>query len=106
MGTWPTLLHRLALCVIAVPALAIVIDTLFILFSADPENMIVGTVHRLFELASYDPLGTMFADQEYYQTAALALIPWGVAALLTLGLFRLLRALDTGSSPATETPST
>lgn len=96
-----TLVQRLILSAIAVPALTIVIDTLFIVFSADPDNLIVGSVHRLFELVSYNFLGRMFVDQAYYQTAALALIPWGVAALLTLALFRLLRALSTRTRSST-----
>ncbi|MGH3924109.1 MAG: hypothetical protein ACRDTT_14795 [Pseudonocardiaceae bacterium] len=86
-------LRRLTLVVLAVPVLAIVIDTVFRYFHAQAANPVVGTVRQVQSAVTPPVVLWMFPDQQYYQTAALALAFYGILVLGVTVVFRLIAAV-------------
>lgn len=74
------------------PVALIVIDTVLRFFDAQDSNAIVGFFFNAAERATPDAVRDMFTGQEYYQTALLALVGYGVLALVVVLLFRFIRA--------------
>lgn len=86
-------LKRLALLVLAVPVLAIILDTVFQRFHAQIANPVVRTVRQVHTAVTPPVVRWMFPDQQYYQTAALALAFYGILVVVVVVLFGLIAAI-------------
>lgn len=88
-----TIVQRVVLYALVVPVLVILIDATLIFFDAQEDNALVAFFADAAELFTPEVLTTVFEDQQYLQTAALALLFYGLLAALVALVFRLVRAL-------------
>lgn len=86
-------IRRLVLVVLAVPVMAIILDTVFRYFDAQAANPVISTVRRVQGAVTPPVVLWMFPDQQYYQTAALALAFYGILVLVVMVVFRLIAAI-------------
>ncbi|MGH8886666.1 MAG: hypothetical protein ACRDYX_16130 [Egibacteraceae bacterium] len=86
-------LKGLVLLVLAVPVLAIIVDTVFQCFGALPTNRVVSAVRAAQTAVTPQVVLEMFPGQQYYQTAALALAFYGIVVLVVVVVFRLIAAV-------------
>lgn len=89
-----------------VPVVAILLDTVMRAFNARAGNPIVSRIRSTANVFILEPFTSMFPDQTYLQTAAVALAGYGVITLLVVALFRVLRmATKPRSAPKSAPPS-
>ncbi|MGH8900370.1 MAG: hypothetical protein ACRDYA_01490 [Egibacteraceae bacterium] len=86
-------IRRLVLTVLAVPVLAIILDTVFRYFHGQAANPVVSTVRDIQGAVTPPVVVWMFPDQQYDQTAALALAFYGILVLIVTVVFRLIAAV-------------
>jgi len=92
--------------VLLVPVVAILLDTVLRAFNARSGNPIVAPIRSTANVFILEPFTSMFPDQTYLQTAAVALAGYGVITLLVVALFRVLRtAAKPRSAPKSAPPS-
>jgi hypothetical protein len=84
-------IESLLLSIVGLIAAIILGDTALRFFGGREENPIVGWFHRTAETLTPLPALDVFPDQQYWQTAILALILWALAAAFLVFLFRALR---------------
>jgi hypothetical protein len=85
--------QRVVLGALLVPVVIIVMDAALTFFEGREDNEIVGFFGDNAETLTPIPVEDMFADQADWQTALLALIAYGIVALMFLLLFKALRAV-------------
>lgn len=85
--------QRVVLYALIVPVLVILIDATLTFFDSQEDNAVVAFFADAAEAFTPEVLTTMFVDQQYWQTAALAVLFYGLVALLVALVFRLLRAI-------------
>lgn len=86
-------LQRVVLYALVVPVLVILVNATLIFFDAQEDNALVAFFADVAEVVTPGVLTTVFEDQQYLQTAALALLFYGLLAALVALVFRLIRAL-------------
>jgi hypothetical protein len=91
--------RRLLLLLVLIPVVAICLDTLLRMFGARPRNPIVAGVRDFARVFIIEPFRTVFRDQSPYQDAAVALVAYGLLALLIVFLFRGLRSMVSARPP-------
>lgn len=85
--------QRVVLYALVVPVLVILIDATLTFFDSQEDNALVAFFADAADAFTPDVLTTVFEDQQYLQTAALALLFYGVLAVLVALVFRVIRAL-------------
>lgn len=88
-----TIFQRVVLYALLVPVLVVVVNATLIYFEPQEDNALVVFFADAAEIFTPEVLTTVFEDQQYLQTAALALLFYGLLAALVFLVFRLLRAL-------------
>ena len=89
-----------------VPVVAILLDTVLRAFNARSANPIVARIRSTANVFILEPFTSMFPDQTYLQTAAVALAGYGVITLLVVAVFRVLRmAAKPRSAPKSAPPA-
>ena len=91
--------RRVLLLLVLIPVVAICLDAVLRMFGARPRNEIVRGVREFANLFILKPFETVFRDQSPYQDAAVALVAYGLLALLIVFLFRGLRAMVSARPP-------
>lgn len=91
--------RRILLLLLLIPVIAIALDALLRAFGAQKKNPIVSTVRDVAEYFILDPFKTVFPDQGYVQTALVALVAYGILALLIVFLFRGLSSMVSTKPP-------
>jgi hypothetical protein len=86
---------RLVLLVLAVPVLAIILDTVFRYFHGQVANPVIRTVRQIQRAVTPPVMLWMFPNQQYYHTAALVLAFYGILILAVMAFFRLITAIAT-----------
>jgi hypothetical protein len=86
-------LKSLVLIVLAVPVAVIVVDTVFQFFHAQIANPVVSTLRQAQMAVTPRAVLGMFPNQQYYQTAALALAFYGIVVLAASVVFNLIAAI-------------
>lgn len=86
-------LQRVVLYALVVPVLVILIDATLTFFDSQEDNALVAFFADVADALTPEVLTTVFEDQQYLQTAALALLFYGLLALLVALVFRVIRAL-------------
>lgn len=97
--------QRVVMLLLAVPPVAIALNALLRAMEAQRDNPIVAAVRGVAEFFILESFTTVFEDQSYMQTAVVALIGWGVIALLVLGLFRAVRSAAASRPPKVQPPA-
>lgn len=85
--------QRVVLFALIVPVVVILIDAALTFFNSQEDNAVVAFFADTAEAFTPEVLTTMFVDQQYWQTAALAILFYGVVAALVALVFRLIRAI-------------
>lgn len=91
--------RRVLLLLVLIPVVAICLDVLLRMFGARPRNPIVAGIRDFANVFILEPFETVFRDQSPYQDAAVALVAFGLLALLIVFLFRGLRAMVSARPP-------
>ena len=86
-------IERLVLLAVAAPAVVIVIDTIFRFFNARVDNPLVAWIRRTQMAVTPQVVQTMFPNQQYYHTALLGLVVYGILALLVVMVFRVITGI-------------
>lgn len=86
-------LRSVLLWLLVVPVVAIVVDAALTFLEGRPENAIVAFFSDSAELLTPLPVRDLLTDQTYWQTALLAVLAYGLVAVLFVVLFRALRRL-------------
>lgn len=93
-------IQRILLLLLLIPVVAICVDTLLRALDAQRGNAIVKAVRGVANTFILEPFQTVFAErQSYLQDAIVALVAYGVIALLIVFLFRGLRSLVSSKPP-------
>lgn len=87
------IVQRVVLYALIVPVVVILIDAVLTFFDSQEDNALVAFFADAAEALTPEVLTTMFVEQQYWQTAALALLFYGVVAALVALVFRLIRAI-------------
>jgi hypothetical protein len=96
--------RRVLLLLVLIPVVAICLDALLLILGARRGNPIVAGVRDFAQVFILEPFRTVFRNQSPYQDAAVALVAYGLLALLIVFLFRGLAAM-VGSRPPRAQPA-
>lgn len=97
--------QRTVMLLLLVPVVAICLDTVLRAFGARPRNPIVSTVRSVRDWFVLQAFTDVFPDQNYWQTALVALAAYGVLALVVVSVFRALRSALSARPPARREPA-
>jgi hypothetical protein len=98
--------RRILLLLLAIPAVAIVVDLLLHAINAQKTNPIVKGIHdfaRSFILPQFEDVFARKAKQTEFQDGLVALVALGVLALVIVFVFRALRAMVSSRPPRVRT---
>lgn len=86
-------IRSVLLWLLVVPVVVIVVDAALTFWEGRPGNAIVAFFSDSAELLTPLPVRDVMDDQTYWQTALLALLAYGLVAVLLVVLFGALRRL-------------
>ena len=98
--------QRILMWLLVIPVAAIALDVLLRALGAQRANPIVGAVRRTAGVFILDPFTDVFPKQSYVETGVVALVGYGLIALLIVGVFRLIRSIIAARPPARPAPAT
>src|SRR5688500_3108955 len=84
--------QRVLMVLLLIPVAAVCFNVLLRALGAQRSNPIVSTVRRSANVFILDPFTDVFPKQSYLQDGAVALVGYGLIALLIVGIFRLIRS--------------
>jgi hypothetical protein len=84
-------IESVLLSLVGLAAAIILGDTALRYFEGREQNPIVGWFQRTADALTPLPALDVFPEQQYWQTAILSLLLWGLAAAFLVFLFRALR---------------
>lgn len=93
-------LQRIAMLIfVLIPVAAICLNVVLTALGAQRSNAIVSAVHKTANFFIIGPFEDVFADQNYVQDAAVALVGYAILALLIVAVFRALRSVASTARP-------
>ena len=85
--------QRVLMVLLLIPVAAVSFNVLLRALGAQRSNPIVSTVRSTANVFILDPFTDVFPKQSYLQDGMVAVVGYGLIALLIVGIFRLLRSL-------------
>jgi hypothetical protein len=82
--------RALLVVLVGIPVIVILVDGLLRGLDAQEDNPVVAAIRDTSELLTPDVLTTFFEDQSHWQTVLLALVAYGLVAVVIVVVFSLI----------------